>query len=64
MLEVMPRARRDIARLSHHIAKTNPLAAAMLVDQITAKMKWIADVDFTGVPRHELGPGIRAFTLP
>ncbi len=63
LLEVMPRARRDLANLSNPVAKTSPSGADALVEQITRKMKWIAEVDFTGVPREELGPGIRAVPI-
>lgn len=60
LLEVMPRARRDLFALSSHLARTSPSAAHAFVADITQKMHWIADVDFTGAPREELGPGIRA----
>jgi toxin ParE1/3/4 len=59
-LRISAKADRDLQRLHFHINTNNPRAADALLESLFVKMKWIADVDFTGVPRDELSPGLRA----
>ena len=46
--------------IKRFIARTSPNAASDFVHDLSEKMKWIADVEFTGVPRDTLSEGLRA----
>ncbi len=59
-LRIAIQASRDLRRIRQYIAKTSPRAADDFVSQIIDKMDWIAEVDFTGVPRDDISPGLRA----
>ncbi|MCM2473994.1 type II toxin-antitoxin system RelE/ParE family toxin [Rhizobium sp. CG5] len=54
------RALDDLLNIYNHIAQFNPVAARRLLDDLNAKMAWMADSGVTGVPRAYL-PGLRAF---
>ena len=60
-LKVMPQARADLKADRNFIARRSPFHAELLASEIAAKLRWIADVDFTGVPREDIAPGLRAF---
>lgn len=61
MLEIMPRARRDLEHIFTYIATTNIQKARDFTSKLTNKIHWIAETDFTGVPRDDIAPGLRAF---
>lgn len=58
---IAARADRDIRRLHQHISKTSQAGADSFLKKILAKIHWIAETDFTGVPRDDIAPGLRAF---
>ena len=59
-LDVAEPAQRDLDEQIDYIARDNPAAADRFADEIGERMEWIAEVDFTGVPRDHLMPGLRA----
>ncbi|WP_371681929.1 type II toxin-antitoxin system RelE/ParE family toxin [Neorhizobium sp. T7_12] len=58
---VAPLAREDLRAIRHFIAESSPFYAREFLADITAKIAWIAEVDFTGSPRDHISPGLRGF---
>ncbi|WP_342588197.1 type II toxin-antitoxin system RelE/ParE family toxin [Neorhizobium alkalisoli] len=54
-------ARADLRNIRRHIAESSPYYAQEFIADITAKIAWIADADFTGSPRDHIAPGLRGF---
>ncbi|WP_372353025.1 type II toxin-antitoxin system RelE/ParE family toxin [Pararhizobium sp. BT-229] len=55
------RAIRDLAQIYNFIAKSDTIAADRLIEGIRRKVASIAHTGFTGVPRDDFAPGLRAF---
>ena len=53
-------AKDDIRGIRRYIAQENPQAAQEFVADLTAKMLFIAETDFTGSPRDHVAAGLRA----
>lgn len=47
--------------MRRYIAETSPHYAQEFLVDLTAKIAWIAEVDFTGSPRDHIAPGLRGF---
>jgi toxin ParE1/3/4 len=60
-LIVSPLARADLRGIRHFIAESSPYYAQEFLADLTAKIAWIAEADFTGSPRDHVSPGLRAF---
>ncbi|MGK9050059.1 type II toxin-antitoxin system RelE/ParE family toxin [Neorhizobium sp. CSC1952] len=60
-LVVAPLARADLRAIRRYIAESSPFYAQEFMADITAKIAWIAEVDFTGSPRDHISPGLRSF---
>lgn len=60
-LIIAPLARADLRSIRRYIAEESQHYAAEFMADITAKIAWIAEVDFTGSPRDNISPGLRAF---
>lgn len=60
-LILAPAARADLKGIRRFIAQDNPAAARAFLADLTAKIAWIAQVDFTGSPRDHVSPGLRLF---
>ena len=56
-----PLAVQDLRGIRRHIAKTSPHYAQEFLTDFTAKIAWIAEVDFTGSPRDHIAEGLRGF---
>lgn len=52
---------QDLREIRRHIAKTSPYYAQEFVADLTAKIAWIAEADFTGSPRDHIAEGLRGF---
>lgn len=61
LLEIMPSAERDLDQIFAYIAKSSSRQAHDFTSKLTRKIHWIAETDFTGVPRDEIAAGLRAF---
>lgn len=59
-LIVSPLARADLRGIRRFIAATSPYYAAEFLTDLTAKIVWIAEADFTGSPRDDIS-ALRAF---
>lgn len=59
-LVMSQRALNDLLGIYEYIAQFNPVAARRLLDDINAKIEWMAELGITGVPRDFI-PGLRAF---
>ena len=55
------RALRDLVQIYKFVAKTDIIAADRLIEGIRRKVASIAKTGYTGVPRDEFAPGLRAF---
>ncbi|OQP88164.1 plasmid stabilization system [Rhizobium rhizosphaerae] len=55
-----PAALADLRGIRRHIAQTSAYHAEAFLTELTAKVAWIAEVDFTGVPRDHILEGLRA----
>ena len=53
-------ARRDLRNIQRFISRSSPVAAESFVRDLADKMRWIAEVEFTGSPRDHLSQGLRA----
>lgn len=60
-LKFTVRAARDLTRMRRAIEAGNPSRAPGFMAEFLAKLHWIAEVGFSGVPRDEIAPGMRAF---
>jgi plasmid stabilization system protein ParE len=60
-LIVAPLARQDLRGIRRYIAETSAFYAQEFMGDLTAKIAWIAQADFTGSPRDHISPGLRAF---
>ena len=54
-------ARRDLREIFDYIAADSPVNAEAFLADLTARIEWIAEVGFTGVPRDHIHQGLRAF---
>ncbi|MDD9911647.1 MAG: type II toxin-antitoxin system RelE/ParE family toxin [Alphaproteobacteria bacterium] len=52
-------AKSDLRHIYNHIAKDNPQRAKTFVEELAAKIEWIADTDFTGSPRDYVAEDLR-----
>ncbi|TNM65555.1 type II toxin-antitoxin system RelE/ParE family toxin [Aliirhizobium smilacinae] len=59
-LIVSPLARTDLRGIRRFISETSPFYAREFLRDLTAKISWIAQADFTGSPRDHISPGLRA----
>lgn len=60
-LIISPLARADLRGIRRFIAATSVYYAAEFLTDLTAKIVWIVQADFTGSPRNDISPGLRAF---
>lgn len=60
-LIVAPLARQDLRDIRRYIAESSFYYAREFMADITVKIAWIAEVDFTGSPRDYISPGLRSF---
>jgi len=59
-LVITATALEDLREIRRYIAQEDPYAAQMFVADIAAKIEWIADVEFKGLPRDNIAPGLCA----
>ncbi|WP_096171962.1 type II toxin-antitoxin system RelE/ParE family toxin [Cohaesibacter sp. ES.047] len=60
-LVLAPKAQDDLTGIFVYIAQEEDVGtAATFVADLTAKIQWIADTDFPGVPRDWIRPGLKA----
>ena len=59
-LLVTNEAKADLRGIRKYIEEDNARKAREFVADLTAKIAWIAEVDFTGSPRDNLFKGLRA----
>ncbi|OLP60107.1 plasmid stabilization system [Xaviernesmea oryzae] len=57
---IAPLALKDLREIRRYIAKSSPHDAEAFLKDLTAKIAWIAEVDFTGMPRDHILHGLRA----
>jgi toxin ParE1/3/4 len=60
-LVVSDAAKSDLRGIRDYIAKDSPKAAEAFIADLTNKMNWIAEADFTDSPRDHIGRGLRGF---
>ncbi|WP_312404874.1 type II toxin-antitoxin system RelE/ParE family toxin [Rhizobium sp.] len=60
LLVVSPLARGDLRGIRRFIAASSPYYAQEFLTDLTAKIIWIAEADYTGSPRDDVSPGLRA----
>ncbi|RFB96837.1 plasmid stabilization system [Rhizobium leguminosarum bv. trifolii] len=58
-LLIAPSAIKDLRNIRRYIAESSPHYAREFLDDLTAKIAWIAEVDFTGSPRDHIAEGLR-----
>ncbi|PPJ48699.1 type II toxin-antitoxin system RelE/ParE family toxin [Rhizobium sp. KAs_5_22] len=58
-LIIAPLAIEDLRGIRRYIARTSPHYARAFLADLTAKIAWIAEVDFTGSPRDHILEGLR-----
>lgn len=58
-LIVAPAAKRDLRDIYQHISLDSVHYAQALLIDLTSKINWIAEVDFTGSPRDYISKGLR-----
>jgi toxin ParE1/3/4 len=58
-LILAPLALRDLAEIRDFIAQSSPREADAFLADLTRKIAWIAEVNFTGSPREHILPGLR-----
>ncbi|OHV20525.1 plasmid stabilization system [Rhizobium sp. RSm-3] len=56
---IAPSAIKDLRNIRRYIAESSPYCAREFLDDLTAKIAWIAEVDFTGSPRDHIAEGVR-----
>lgn len=54
-------AKRDLRGIYDYIAEDSPDNARAFLADLTAKIEWIAEVEFSGAPRDHIQAGLRAF---
>lgn len=59
-LKFTVRAARDLTHMRRSVAKSNPSRAPGFMSEFLQKLHWIAEVGFTGSPRDDVAPGLRA----
>lgn len=59
-LIIAPLALADLRGIRRYIAESSPHYAREFLADLTAKISWIAEVDFTGSPRDHISAGLRA----
>lgn len=59
-LVVTDEARKDLRGIYDYIAEDSKTQAQAFVADLSAKIAWIAEVGFTGVPRDYIFPNLRA----
>jgi toxin ParE1/3/4 len=60
-LVVAPAAIGDLRNIRAFIEKESPEAAGDFLEDLIAKIAWIAEADFTGSPRDHISKGLRVF---
>jgi toxin ParE1/3/4 len=60
-LILAPLAIEDLRGIRRYIAKTSPHYARTFLADLTTKIAWIAEADFTGSPRDFILEGLRGF---
>ncbi|WFU09194.1 type II toxin-antitoxin system RelE/ParE family toxin [Rhizobium sp. CB3090] len=60
-LIIAPSALEDLRSIRRYIAASSPHYAQEFLADLTTKIAWIAEVDFTGSPRDHLVEGLRGF---
>jgi len=58
-LIVTTTAKRDLQKIRQYIQQDSPHEARLFAADLATKIKWIAQVDFTGSPRDHVGKGLR-----
>lgn len=58
-LILAPLALRDLAEIRDFIAQSSSREADTFLADLTKKIAWIAEVNFTGSPRDHILPGLR-----
>lgn len=61
-LIIAPLAKADLRNIRRYIAKSSQYHAQEFLADLTAKIIWIAEADFTGSPRDNISPGLRVFS--
>lgn len=56
---IAPLAIEDLRGIRRYIAKSSPHYAQEFLADLTAKIAWIAEVDFSGSPRDYILEGLR-----
>lgn len=59
-LIVSNKAKSDLKEIRQYIQQENAQEAKRFMADLTAKIEWIAKVDFTGSPRDYISTGLRA----
>lgn len=59
-LVITDEARKDLRGIYEHIAKDSQPQAQAFVADLSNKIVWIAEVNFTGSPRDYIFPNLRA----
>lgn len=60
-LVVTSSARRDLQRIYAYIAREDKRVATAFLKDLTEKLAWIAEADFSGSPRDHVSEGLKAF---
>ena len=60
-LRVTVPAQGDLGEIGRHIEQNSPAAAERFLRELADRMNWIAQTDFTGVPRDHLMAGLRGY---
>ncbi|WP_160005888.1 type II toxin-antitoxin system RelE/ParE family toxin [Rhizobium sp. 18055] len=60
-LIIAPLAVQDLRGIRRYIAESSPHYAQEFLADLTAKIAWIAETDFTGSPRDHILEGLRGF---
>ncbi|NKK82454.1 type II toxin-antitoxin system RelE/ParE family toxin [Rhizobium leguminosarum bv. viciae] len=58
-LIIAPSAIEDLRNIRRYIAESSPHYAQEFLADLTAKIAWIAEVDFPGSPRDHIAEGLR-----
>ncbi len=61
--EISPAALQDIAELHAFIVTDSPRRAVDVVDEILARIEWLAQHPNAGRPRPEINPRLRGWSL-
>lgn len=61
LLVLTESARRDLRNIFDYIARENPEEAHRFLADLTSRIEWIAEAEFTGAPRDHIQPGLRAY---